>query len=342
VSGLAFPLIANHDAIAAGHVLSLDENGVPSSAQECARRKRFSNTRNIVDASEFAFYSATPGTSEQDDDAFIAYGIKQAESQRQHALAVRRRREKDKHLRRCRTSKRDIARVDMESLVKEAMAMFDRLMKHESPRASDQKGLPAKRLAYENNDGASAPGGVDIREYVEWCHSHGEDVDLEKVHGMLRQHDATMLMKKRRNLMQHEYAKHTHWYRSLREHISRLAVCLWKCAVTSPYMSTEKRASDNFRPFVAGVFFSIKRGVKLKNGVVIIPRCLAIASALPQTRVTSRHSIKHQLHLSAHRGVCTLHKCIRSVCGDDEPTVFFGDAIHLARVLYEIDRIKSR
>lgn len=342
LSGIAWPRFAIHDAIAAGHVHSHDENGVACSAQEEMRRKYISRTRNMQRASEMAFSGAASSTNAKDDDAFIAYGMKQEQSNRTRILELKSRRINASHFRRCRTSKRDITRVNSDALVSEAMRMFDRLMKSDDAKGVDQAGRIAKRqLRCSDPNCTPIPDGDDIRYYVELCQANSEKVNLDRLHEMLQKHDTTKLMNSRRQLIQEEYTQHTHWYRSVKEYASKLAVCLWKCAVLSPYMQKGQRTSDNFRPFVAGVFFSTRRGVKLADGTVLIPRCLAIASALPRSKGDPDQMRTHQIHLSAHKGVCTLHKSIRSV-DNAEVGRFYSDAIELARVLYEIDRVKSR
>jgi len=339
VSGLAWPRFATHDAIAAGHVLSHDDNGVPSSEQEDLRRKYVSRARDAYQASQLAYACANSNICHNDDE-FIAYGIKQELSHWRHASNIKRR--APSQSRRCRTSKRDITRINLNALVAEAMIMFDRLVKYDGIKYEQRSAQGRSRLTCPGDTNREfSTNGKDIRYYVEMCQANGEEVNLDKLHGMLRQHDADKLMDGRRNVMRNEHDKYTAWYRSVREHASKLAVCLWKCAVNSPYMKNGRRTSDNFRPFIAGIFFSTRRGVKLENDMVLIPRCLTIASALPRTRVTTQPSDTHHIHMSSHKGVCTLQKSIRSVSATDRDA-FFADAIQIARVLYEIDRMKSR
>ena len=97
-------------------------------------------------------------------------------------------------------------------------------------------------------------------------------------------------------------------------------------------MRDVKRASDGFRAYAAGVFFSMRRGVTLRNGICLIPKCMLIADALPAFRTGDRSSPTHTAHLAAHRGVSALHKCISSVPEADVRD-FFADAIHAAEVL---------
>lgn len=117
-----------------------------------------------------------------------------------------------------------------------------------------------------------------------------------------------------------------------------LVVALWGCVLRSPYMAHAKRASDNFRPFAAGVFFSMRRGVALGDGgdtaLMLVPRCGALADALPVVRAAHRGTPTHAVHLSHHRGVRTLLKCIASV-PTDEAVDFFSDALRVARTLEE-------
>ena len=349
VSGFTFQRFAKHDPVAAGNVHSMDDNGVLSS-QAAAPHYKHGRSTSAHKASTSASIAAHQlGNTEEDDEEFIKYGIAQEKTQTLRLADARAHRDPLNVNRRCRTSKRDITRVSLAALVDESKHMFDHLMAAGDPSASRGCGVRGQRVVLYRRkrmhsdlspyiDGA---GRETINRYVADCRARGVHVDMSKIHEMVVAYDNQVVRDARHRLVREEFDARTKWYTTVREHICKLAVCLWQSAVNSPYMSTGKHTNDNFRPFVAGIFFSIKRGVTLPNGAVIVPKCLAISSVLPSTRITHQHGPTHQIHLSSHKGVCTLHKAVHSV-PDVARDRFFKDVVDIARVLYDLDRLKSR
>jgi hypothetical protein len=399
VTGIVWGAVTVNDAITAGNVVTMDENGVSSSPAMAAMlrvaRRRIPNSFN---ASKLAFSMATNmQTTDEDDERFIQYGIRQDVERRERAGEARDRRSKV-GMRRCRTSKRDIARVNMSKLADEAMRMLDDLVatsadndnvKQESTRLKTKmsptvKCVATKTSARPHSTTLTVPTALAkvvpskdntrtslvarqqpfqltlgkrrrndtftdgdlcqeaIQLYIQLCNNERRSVDMNEMHRVWNNANEKRLAATRKLAIQVQCIDRTMWYMSMRQHIAHLVVCLWRCAVQSPYMLSGKRTNDNFRPYCAGIFFSLKRGVRLENGTVLIPRCTALSSALPSSRLTQRlSSVTHVIHLSAHRGVCTLHRAIRSV-PVDEAVEFFADAIAIARVLYEMDRLLSR
>ena len=103
---------------------------------------------------------------------------------------------------------------------------------------------------------------------------------------------------------------------------SSLIVSLWSAACKSPYMSNAKRGTDAYRPFVCGVLYGFKRGIKLDSGEVLVPQCPQLAEALPVLRGTGGNTLAKTLHSSSHRGLCTLSRCIASVPKDQQREMF--------------------
>ena len=120
--------------------------------------------------------------------------------------------------------------------------------------------------------------------------------------------------------------------RQFQSDASRLAVLLWSAACKTPYLSKARRGADSFRPFCAGAFYALKRGLTLSDGTVLVPHIEAFAKTLPTAREISGDPASKSLHASSHRGLCTIHRCITSV---DVPTarVIFADVIKLANNL---------
>jgi len=110
------------------------------------------------------------------------------------------------------------------------------------------------------------------------------------------------------------------------ETAAAFAVGLWRCLLRTPHMAYVRRASDNFKAYASGVAFSMIRGVVLGSGRSLIPRCDILAQALPNARAAHRGTDAHQVHLSAHKGVSLLQKCLSSVEPEHVHEVF-ADAL---------------
>ena len=78
-------------------------------------------------------------------------------------------------------------------------------------------------------------------------------------------------------------------------------------------MRDNKKGQDSFRPFAAGVLYSLKRGVYLEDGTCIVPELETLAAHLPALRSTQSTRQAKQLQSSSHRGICTLHRSITSI-----------------------------
>lgn len=97
------------------------------------------------------------------------------------------------------------------------------------------------------------------------------------------------------------------------EAVARLTVALWRSSCLTPYLGTSKRGGDSFSPFCVGVAYSLKRGLTLKDGTVIVPVCAAIDKLFPSSKAISANSNAKVLHASSHKGLCALHRSLASV-----------------------------
>ena len=102
----------------------------------------------------------------------------------------------------------------------------------------------------------------------------------------------------------------------------------------TPYMKKTRRGNDAYRPFVCGVLYGMKRSVQMQCGGVLVPACPQLAAALPQLRGTGGNQLAKTLHSSAHRGLCTLSRCITSVPSAQQRAVF-ADALRIAKTFGE-------
>ena len=99
----------------------------------------------------------------------------------------------------------------------------------------------------------------------------------------------------------------------VRNLIARLIVGLWHAACLTPHMKHNRKGNDSFRPFAAGVLYSLKRGVYLENGTCVVPELETLATHLPALRSTQSTQAARQLQSSSHRGICSLHRSITSI-----------------------------
>lgn len=111
---------------------------------------------------------------------------------------------------------------------------------------------------------------------------------------------------------------------------ARLAVSLWSGACSTPYLAKSRRGADSFRPFCAGVYYGLKRGISLADGTILVPKLDEFSKALPTQRAIAADSAAKSLHASSHRGLCTLHRTISSV-NPKQATVIFGEAIRACK-----------
>jgi len=111
-------------------------------------------------------------------------------------------------------------------------------------------------------------------------------------------------------------------FRRIREAAARVATTLWLVLLGSKYMNTSRRTGDSFRPFASSVFMAMRSGIRLDNGVELVPVCKVIGDALPEVRSQHRERQSHANHLSAHRGACTLHNSLASIPLDEAEEVF--------------------
>jgi hypothetical protein len=93
---------------------------------------------------------------------------------------------------------------------------------------------------------------------------------------------------------------------------SSLIFTLWMVMCSTTYFM-EHQTGDSFRPFAAGVMYALKRGVRLSNGMVVVPVLQTLASQLPELRSTTVTPAARQLQQASHKGLCALHRGIASI-----------------------------
>ena len=98
----------------------------------------------------------------------------------------------------------------------------------------------------------------------------------------------------------------------IRQLIANLTVSLWRAACATPHMNNKKN-TDSFRPFAAGILYLLKRGVYLADGTCVVPALEALSRHLPALRAPQSTATAKQLQSSSHRGICSFQRSISSM-----------------------------
>ena len=159
-----------------------------------------------------------------------------------------------------------------------------------------------------------------LRRHIRSCRLAGHSIDLDTIHNI------SLECSSKKNIQYDNGAIKTVKFLT---HCSSLILTLWIAICTTPYMSNAKKNNRSYRPFISGVLYATKRGVQLFSGTIVIPKCTALASALPTVRKTGESSVTKTLHSSSHRGMRLILKSIASVPKSDQHQ-HFADSIALA------------
>ena len=99
----------------------------------------------------------------------------------------------------------------------------------------------------------------------------------------------------------------------IRDQLSQLIVSLWRAACLTKHFKASKKGSDAFRPFAAGILYSLKRGLYLPDGTCVVPVLTELAAHLPALRSASSTKEARQLQSSSHRGICSIQRALTSI-----------------------------
>jgi len=229
--------------------------------------------------------------------------------------------------------------------------------------AQEAMGVVGALLIVDGRAGAGAPkpdarlqnpkfvSEVAMRRYVRGCASGSERFCLEGVHNVLIA--ANEFVRKQRAAAADAADAAARPRRGaafsgqVRKAVSELIVTLWRAASATPHMNAGKKGTDSFRPFAAGILYSLKRGLHLKNGLCIVPAIEALSSHLPALRSSQSTPASRQLQSSSHRGICGFHRSISSLesVPDEEAEParrLFSDAARQAAYLVELVRCADK
>ena len=229
--------------------------------------------------------------------------------------------------------------------------------------AQEAMGVVGALLIVDGHAGASGPKPdarlqstkfvteVALRRYIRSCASGADRFCLEGVHNVMIA--CNEFVRKQRSMAAEAADAAARPRRGaafsgqVRKAISELIVTLWRAASATPHMHSGKKGADSFRPFAAGILYSLKRGLHLKNGLCIVPAIEALSSHLPALRSSQSTAASRQLQSSSHRGICGFHRSISSLesvtAEEAEPALrLFSDAARQAAYLVELVKCAER
>ena len=99
----------------------------------------------------------------------------------------------------------------------------------------------------------------------------------------------------------------------IRNQLSHLIVSLWRASCLTKHFLSAKKGGDSFRPFAAGILYSLKRGLYLPDGTCVVPVLEELSAHLPALRSASSTPAAKQLQSSSHRGICSIQKALTSI-----------------------------
>ena len=153
-----------------------------------------------------------------------------------------------------------------------------------------------------------------LRRYVKACADGAQRLNMSVLHNVCVHANAFVATKLRENAKAGKSrrlgAAHQGPVRSL---LARLSASLWLAISQTPHMIGLRRGGDSFRPFVAGVLYSMKRGLYMDDGACLIPELPTLAAHLPALRCAQTTDAAKQLHSASHRGIASIHRSISSI-----------------------------
>lgn len=230
---------------------------------------------------------------------------------------------------RSRTSRKEIESNDqLHSLIAEASSTFSKLMSIRTPLRSskDSSKAPVDTRLLNSNILFNA----SLRKYLKETIARGARPNMDEIHNIALAVEEIVAEERRKSEQCKAGRAGTFASIRFRDLVSRLAVSLWISACKTPYMDQARRGGDSFRPFCCGVFYSLKRGLTIGDGSILVPAFASFADALPSQRDVASNPAAKSLHASSHRGMCSIHRCISSV-GVKEQRMVFADTINIAR-----------
>jgi len=234
--------------------------------------------------------------------------------------------EEEKLSKRSRSSKKNVDNFDTRShLHAEAESVITKMINYQRTSSFKQKAVSGK---IERKCAPFDPRLCDekfvytktLQRYVKNCIVSNSAPSLDAIHNLcLMAKEVSAKARLEQKKSESVDGIRTAKFRGL---CSSLIVSLWSAICSTPYMANARRGTDAYRPFICGVLYGFKRGIKLDSGKVLVPQCQQLSDALPVLRGTGGNTLAKTLHSSSHRGLCTLSRCIASVPKTQQAEVF--------------------
>lgn len=238
---------------------------------------------------------------------------------------------------RARMSKKHIeSNEQVHNMVSEAASIFTKLLS--SKKTPDL--LPNKKPCNDSTNSKLTDANflfdTALRKYIKESSESGKTPLMDDIHNISLTVQAIVEKEKRKQKDCKAISVSKFKTIHFREVVSRLAVSLWRGACHTPYMGKTRRGGDSFRPFCVGVFYSLKRGLTLSDGTVLVPAFSSFQHVFPTAKDISSNQTTKTLHASSHRGLCSIHRCIASI-DIQRQHVVFAPALRLVTELVSIE-----
>ena len=213
--------------------------------------------------------------------------------------------------------KENWTRESIDKLASEAVSVIDKLF-IATPKTAAEAPVADHRL--QNLEFVKT---LAIRKYVKRCADGDSDFNLDVLGNVIihanefvraQRAAATTRMYAAANCAKKLNSRSTAVFSGqIRNQLSQLIVSLWRASCLTKYFMSSKKGSDSFRPFAAGILYSLKRGLYLTDGTCVVPVLDELSAHLPALRSATSTPAAKQLQSSSHRGICSIQKALSSI-----------------------------
>ena len=214
--------------------------------------------------------------------------------------------------------KENWSRDAIDKLAKEAVGVINKLF-IATPKAHSSTPTPDPRL--QNLEFVKAAA---IRKYVKRCVDGESELNLDVLNNVIihanefvRAQRAAAAARRDAIAASASSARGVRtdavFSGQIRNQLSQLIVSLWRASCLTKHFQSAKKGSDSFRPFAAGILYSLKRGLYLNDGTCVVPALEELAVHLPALRSAESTPAARQLQSSSHRGICSIQRALTSI-----------------------------
>jgi len=211
------------------------------------------------------------------------------------------------------------SREAIDKLAKEAIGVIDKLF-IATPKAQ-QPSEPPPDPRLQNLEFVKAAA---IRKYVKRCAAGESELNLDVLNNVVIHANAFVREQRAAAAAWRDAAAASSasarnartdavFSGQIRNQLSQLIVSLWRASCLTKHFQSAKKGSDSFKPFAAGILYSLKRGLYLDDGTCVVPALEELAAHLPALRSASSTPAAKQLQSSSHRGICSIQRALTSI-----------------------------